>query len=80
MTEMHQIVVLTTHPVSQDGLRRIYEAANDDSLPKELRRDDVHCAVAFKLADTVEIPDDELSGLPAPMPQHLIPIYGELAP
>lgn len=79
MSRLHQIVVLTTHEVSKEGLMAIYKAAADHSSPKELGPNEFSGGTAFKLAELVELPDDEQSGFPAIGPQNLIPIYGPLA-
>lgn len=79
MARMHQIVVLTTHEVSKEGLMAIYQAAAEHSSPSSLGPGEFSGGTAFKLAELVELPDDPQSGLPAIGPQNIVPIYGELA-
>ncbi len=76
---MHQVVILTTHEISAEGLRAIWEAAAKDATPKQLVPGEHFAGTAFKLKDTVEIPTDAQSGLTALGPQNITPIYGDLA-
>lgn len=80
MTAMHQIVILTTHEVSKEGLMAIYEAASKHSSPKDLGPDEFSGGTAFKLAQTVDLPTSSFNGLPDISPQYLSQIYGPFAP
>ena len=79
MALMHQIVVLTTHEVSKEGLMAIYEAAAKDIRRDELAPGEFTGGTAFKLAELVELPDDPQSGFPAIGPQNIVPLFGDLA-
>lgn len=80
MTQMHQLVILTTHEISNEGLMAIFKEAMEHASPAQLGPQEVLVGTAFKLANTVDVPDDETTGLVGIGAQYLEPIFGKFAP
>jgi hypothetical protein len=79
--QLHQIVILTTHEVDQEGLMAVYRAAADSASKVSQAHGELSAGTAFKLADTVKVPSDPNNvGRPLMTPAHLEAIFGPLAP